>query len=78
MIHNPVFHESTKHIEVKYHYIRQQVEKGKVSITSVPSSDQLADLLTKPLAGPAFELNRSRIGIVEADNQNQHGKIPFH
>lgn len=65
IVHNPVFHDKTKHIKAKYHYIRQVVQEGEVQMVSVPSADQYADFLTKPLAGPQFEINRSRIGVLE-------------
>lgn len=65
MVQNPVFHHRTKHIGMKHHYIRQVVQDGEVEMVSVPSGDQLADIFTKQLNGPAFELNRSRIGILE-------------
>jgi hypothetical protein len=60
---NPVFHERNKHIELKHHYIRMQYETGKLKMVHVPSKDELADILTKPLARVSFELNRSRIGV---------------
>lgn len=63
MVHNPVFHARTKHIELKYHYIRQQFKLKKVVILSVRSKYELADFLTKPLKSENLRLNRSRIGI---------------
>jgi hypothetical protein len=65
MMHNSVFHDRTKHIGVKYHYISQQIQAGEVNIVSVTTHDQLADILTKPLPAPAFELNRLRIGVLQ-------------
>lgn len=65
MMHNPVFHDWTKHIGVKYNYIRQQIQAVEVKVISVSISDQLADMLTKPLPTSTFELNRTRIGVVQ-------------
>lgn len=65
MMHNPVFHDRTKHIGVKNHYIRQQIRAGEVNVVLVSTSDQLADMLTKPLPTSTFELNRTRIGVVQ-------------
>ena len=49
---NPVIDRRTKHIEVRYHFIREQVELGSTEIFYVATADQLADALTKnvPLA----------------------------
>ena len=44
---NPVIDRRTKHIEIRYHFIREQVEMGSVEIYYVASEDQLADSLTK-------------------------------
>ena len=61
---NPVFlTERNKHIEVKYHFIRQQYEAGKLEMVKVSSKDELADILTKPLPTTTFQLNRSRMGV---------------
>jgi hypothetical protein len=46
---NPIYHKRTKHIDVRYHYVRERVESGDVVLVHVPSERQLADLLTKPL-----------------------------
>ena len=64
MILNPVFHERTKHIGLKYHFIRQQLKSRTIEMVSVPTDDQLGDILTKPLAAGKFNLNRSRIGVL--------------
>jgi hypothetical protein len=48
---NPVNYQRSKHIDIRYHFVRQAVQNGKVKIEYVPTSQQLADILTKPL-GP--------------------------
>jgi hypothetical protein len=46
---NPEFHQRTKHIDIKYHFIRQQVEKGTIHLSYIPTADMVADGMTKPL-----------------------------
>ena len=46
---NPEFHQRTKYIAVKYHYIREEVRKGNISLFYVPTKEMAADSLTKPL-----------------------------
>jgi hypothetical protein len=58
MVYNLEFHDRTKHIEVKYHFIRGQAPRNTATDSIPPPCDQLADILTKPLAGTAFKLNR--------------------
>lgn len=48
---NPEFHQRTKHIDIKYHYLRQEVARGHLDPWYVPSKENTADGLTKPL-GP--------------------------
>ena len=49
MTQNHVFYSRTKHIDIRHHFIRENVEKGLVCIEFVPTDQQLADRFTKPL-----------------------------
>lgn len=51
---NPEHHSRTKHIEVQWHFVREQVKKGIVSLSYLPTGEMPADGLTKPLAGASF------------------------
>jgi hypothetical protein len=51
---DPIAHSRTKHIDVRYHYVRELVSYRKATVEYVPSGDMLADVLTKPLAATAF------------------------
>jgi hypothetical protein len=62
---NPVFHDRSKHIELKYHYIREQLEKERITVEYIGTSDQLADIFTKSLGRVKFQELRGRIGVVE-------------
>jgi hypothetical protein len=60
---NPVFHDRSKHIRVKQHFIRDCIEEGSIRTEYIPTADQLADILTKALGKAKLEDMRSRIGI---------------
>jgi hypothetical protein len=49
-----MLHSKTKHIEVRYNFLRDNVEKGKITLIHVPTHDQLADIFTKPLDQATF------------------------
>lgn len=51
---NPVMHSRMKHISLDYHFVREQVQAGKLQVLHVSTKDQLADFLTKPLAATRF------------------------
>jgi hypothetical protein len=49
-----VLHSKTKNIEVRYHFLRDNVEKGKITLIHVPTQNKLADIFTKPLDQATF------------------------
>jgi hypothetical protein len=49
LIKNPVLHEQSKHIEVKYHLVRESAENDRIKVEFIRSEEQLGDILTKPL-----------------------------
>ncbi|GJS42438.1 hypothetical protein Tco_0567481 [Tanacetum coccineum] len=51
---NPMQHSRTKHIEIRHHFLRNNVQKGHISIEKVPSVDNIADILSKPLKCESF------------------------
>ena len=52
---NQVHHEKTKHIDIKLHFIRLEVSKGIVKLVKIHASDNVADMLTKPVHMAKFE-----------------------
>ncbi|GJQ90256.1 retrovirus-related pol polyprotein from transposon TNT 1-94 [Tanacetum coccineum] len=62
---NPVQHSHTKHIEIRHHFLRDNVQKGHISIEKVPSVDNIADILTKPLKRESFNYLRLGLGMME-------------
>ena len=61
---NPVFHDKSKHIEIKYHYIRDMVQRGAVKLQYIVMDEKIADVLTKPLARVKFEYFREKLGVL--------------
>ena len=59
-----MFHDRSKHIEIKYQYIRDMVQRGAVKLQYVATDDQIADVLTKPLARVNFEYFREKLGVL--------------
>jgi hypothetical protein len=67
MTENPVFHENSKHIEIRYHYIRDMVQRGAIKLQYVSTDEHVANVLTKPLSHVNFEHFRDKLGIVRKD-----------
>jgi hypothetical protein len=57
----------SKHFRVRYHFLKELIDEGKLKLTYVPTDDMVADVLTKPMGGENFRLLRSAI----------MGKIPI-
>ncbi|GKC30936.1 hypothetical protein Tco_1038230 [Tanacetum coccineum] len=62
---NLVLHSRTKHIEIRHHFLRDNVQNGYISIEKVSSEDNIADILTKPLKQEPFNLLRLGLGLME-------------
>ena len=66
MSKNPQFHGRAKHISIKFHCIREQVERGAVALKYGPSNDMIADMLTKGPARDQFYKLRKMAGVRES------------
>ena len=62
---NPVFHDRSKHIDTRFHYIRECITRKDVQIEYVKSYDQIADIFTKPLKYEDFVRIRSLLGLTK-------------
>ncbi|OJT07316.1 Retrovirus-related Pol polyprotein from transposon TNT 1-94 [Trametes pubescens] len=60
---DPTHHSKTKHIDIKHHIIRDYVATEQLHVHWIPTDDNVADIFTKPLAGPKFTLFRGCLGI---------------
>lgn len=60
---NPGNHRSSKHIDIRYHFIRDLVLDGLVTVTYVPTAENVADVLTKGLARPAHSTHTATLGV---------------
>ena len=60
---NPIFHGRSKHIRIKYHFIRDCLEDGSIKADHIPTTDQLAYILTKSLGKTKFQEMRKKIGL---------------
>ncbi|KAB2627628.1 hypothetical protein D8674_042681 [Pyrus ussuriensis x Pyrus communis] len=68
---NPVMHGRSKHIDVRYHFLRDLCKDGVIELQFCKSEDQVADLMTKPLKQPAFEKLRSMLGVCSREGLTQ-------
>jgi hypothetical protein len=62
---NPLFHDRSKHIEIKYHYIRYMVQRKEVHVEYLPTHEKIEDIFTKLLAKMKFEYFHERLSLVE-------------
>ena len=61
---NPVHHSRTKHIDIRHHFLRDNVEKGFIRMDHCRTEDQIADIFTKPLDRSPFEHLRLLLGMI--------------
>ena len=61
---NLVMHTKTKHIEIKYHYLRESVQDKEVKMEYVNTKEQIVDIFTKSLPKDAHEYLRGKLGVI--------------
>ncbi|CAL2243101.1 unnamed protein product [Prunus armeniaca] len=69
MAKNPVFHQRTRHINKRYHIIREALQEGVVDMKFCRSEEQLADIFTKALPKVRFNQLRLKLGVKLIDNE---------
>ena len=62
---NDIYHERSKHIDLRYHFIREQITAGTITVQYVPTDRMIADVLTKPLARVALQRLRGKLLGIE-------------
>ncbi|PWA44879.1 hypothetical protein CTI12_AA522760 [Artemisia annua] len=67
---NPVLHQRTKHIDIRYHFIRDHIMNGEIELHFIPTKYQLADIFTKPLDEPTFTRLKAELGMLDIDSQD--------
>ena len=60
---NLVMHAKSKHITIKYHYVRELVEDKRVNMEYIHTKEQIADIFTKPLPKDTYEYLRGKLGV---------------
>lgn len=61
---NPMMHKKTKHITIKYHYVRELVQDREVNMEYINTKEQIVDIFTKALPKDAHEYLRGKQGVI--------------
>jgi hypothetical protein len=61
---NPLFHKRTKHINSKFHWVREKVQAGRFDAELCRTENQTADMLTKALSCPKHQWHTNKMGIM--------------
>jgi hypothetical protein len=62
---NPIFHDRSKHIEIRYHFIQDRIQKGAVKLRYISTDEQVANILTKPSVKRKFVFFRDKLGVMQ-------------
>ena len=61
---NPVMHSNTKHIPIKYHFLREKVVEKNIKLEYINTKEQIVDIFTKSLPREAFERLHQKMGVI--------------
>jgi len=62
---NPCQHKRTKHIDIRHHFLRDNVKKGLISMNFCATNDQITDIFTKAVSREQFERNRLELDLIK-------------
>jgi hypothetical protein len=63
---NPVMHSKMKHIQIKFHFLREQVTEKNIKLEYIGTKEKIANIFTKPLLRETFEYIRKKLGVVSS------------
>ena len=75
MSRSPQFDDRSKHIRIKYHFVRDQVTEGTIKLKYCPTTEMVADMLTKGLPKDQFMKLREMIGLDKCSDSQWGGVL---
>uniref|UniRef100_A0AAV1V977 Copia protein n=1 Tax=Peronospora matthiolae TaxID=2874970 RepID=A0AAV1V977_9STRA len=72
---NPEFHKRTKHIDIRYHFVREKVAEGTLVLEYCSTKDMKADLMTKPIPAVQFQHLRNMLGVKVLTSAEASGSV---
>ena len=68
LTNNPIYHARTKHIDTQHHFVREKLQSKEIDLSYCNTSENVADIFTKPLGKAKFEICRNKLYTVENPN----------
>ncbi|KAF7842301.1 pentatricopeptide repeat-containing protein [Senna tora] len=63
---NPVLHSRSKHVELDLYFVRERVDRKEIEVHHIPTSEQVADILTKPVSSSSFHVCTNKLRLADA------------
>ena len=61
---NPVFHDRSKHIDIRYHFFRDCVQRGTIQLEYIQTDEQVVEIFTKELCRQSFVKFKDKLGLL--------------